>query len=330
LSHQIAVVTGCAGFIGLNLAQKLLSDGWSVYGIDKLTHVSDLTELLNLKSIHGIKFKFVEEDIAKIKWLPECDVIFNLAAESDVDISNSGCKDFIKSNVEGVRNLLDIINSRIVIRVDKPLFFQFSTDEVYGDLENGNFDESNQLNPSNPYSATKASADLLIQSWSRTHGLDYIIVRPSNNYGLCQYPEKLIPLAVKRLQRNLPIKLHNEGKPIRTWTHVEDTIDAVMWLYQVSGYENIKNKVYNISSEYEQTNLETVTKIINQYFLGTTKRSIPNLEDYLDFSYDRPGQDVRYSISCKPLREIGWKPEKSFDDELPKLVEYYKKRDWIW
>ena len=330
MSQKIAVVTGCAGFIGLNLTQKLLSDKWSVYGIDKLTHVSDLKELNNLREIYGAQFKFIEEDIVTINWLPECDVIFNLAAESDVDIGNSGCEDFVSSNIDGVRNLLEIINKRIFIRVDKPLFFQVSTDEVYGDLKNGKFNESSQLNPSNPYSATKASADLLIQSWSRSHGLDYIIVRPSNNYGLFQYPEKLIPLSIKRLQRGLPIKLHDKGEPIRTWTHVDDTIDAIMWIYQVSGFEEIKNRVYNISSEYEQTNLDTVTKIINQYFLGTMKRSIPNLEDYFDFSYDRPGQDVRYSISCNPLRDIGWKPEKSFDDELPKIVEYYKYRDWIW
>ena len=330
MSQKIAVVTGCAGFIGLNLTQKLLSDKWSVYGIDKLTHVSDLKELNNLRQIYGAQFKFIEEDIVTINWLPECDVIFNLAAESDVDIGNSGCEDFVSSNIDGVRNLLEIINKRIFIRVDKPLFFQISTDEVYGDLKNGKFNESSQLNPSNPYSATKAAADLLIQSWSRSHGLDYIIVRPSNNYGLFQYPEKLIPLSIKRLQRGLPIKLHNKGEPIRTWTHVDDTIDAIMWLYQVSDFEDVKNRIYNISSEYEQTNLDTVTKIINQYFLGTMKRSIPNLEDYFDFSYDRPGQDVRYSISCKPLRDIGWKPKKSLDDELPKIVEYYKYRDWIW
>ena len=330
MSQKIAVVTGCAGFIGLNLTQKLLSDKWSVYGIDKLTHVSDLKELNNLREIYGAQFKFIEEDIVTINWLPECDVIFNLAAESDVDIGNSGCEDFVSSNIDGVRNLLEIINKRIFIRVDKPLFFQISTDEVYGDLKNGKFNESSQLNPSNPYSATKAAADLLIQSWSRSHGLDYIVVRPSNNYGLFQYPEKLIPLSIKRLQRGLPIKLHNKGEPIRTWTHVDDTIDAIMWIYQVSGFEEIKNRVYNISSEYEQTNLDTVTKIINQYFLGTMKRSIPNLEDYFDFSYDRPGQDIRYSISCKPLRDIGWKPKKSLDDELPKIVEYYKYRDWIW
>lgn len=330
MHKSIAVVTGCAGFIGLNLTKKLLDSGWSVYGIDKLTHVSDIRELNNLKTQFGLKLNFIQADIAKLDWLPECDVLFNLAAESDVDISNYGCKDFIKSNIEGVRNLLNIINNRIIIRADKPVFFQISTDEVYGDLISGKFDESSPLNPSNPYAATKASADLLIQSWARTYGLDYIIVRPSNNYGICQYPEKLIPLSIKRLQRNLSIKLHNNGDPIRTWTHVEDTIDAIMWLYQVSGFEDIKNRVYNISSEYEQTNLDTVTKIINQYFLGTMKRSIPNLEDYFDFSYDRPGQDVRYSISCKPLRDIGWKPEKSFDDELPKLIDYYKKRDWIW
>ena len=138
-----------------------------------------------------------------------------------------------------------------------------STDEVYGDKEEGYFDENAQLNPSNPYAATKASADLLIQAWARTHGLEYIIVRPSNNYGIFQYHEKLIPLSVKRLRENKLIKLHNRGRPIRTWTHAEDTIDAMMLLFEKAD----RNRVYNISSEFEQNNYTTVQKIINCYFM---------------------------------------------------------------
>ena len=149
-----------------------------------------------------------------------------------------------------------------VIRASKPLFFQISTDEVYGDLENGSFTESSPLKPSNPYSATKAAADLLIQSWARTHKVEYIIARPSNNYGLYQYPEKLIPLAVKNLNRGKKIKLHNKGKPIRTWTHSEDTTNALITLYEKAE----RNKVYNISSEYENSNYDTVKKILKLLF----------------------------------------------------------------
>ncbi len=321
MSKKIAVVTGFAGFIGTTFTKRLLSDGWKVYGIDKLTHVSN--NKLHLEQPENF---FIEnEDIRKVKWLPECDVIFNFAAESDVDLGNQSCDRFIKSNLDGVRNLLDIINNRIILRADKPLFFQISTDEVYGDLKEGVFDETAILKPSNPYSATKAAADMLIQAYARTYNIEYIIARPSNNYGPYQYPEKLIPLAVKRLTRSKKIKLHNEGSPIRRWTHSEDTTEAILTLYEQAE----RNRVYNISSEYEQTNLETVRKIINTYFLGSIKRNVPNLEQHLDLSFNRPGQDVRYAISCEPLRELQWRPKKVFDEELVKLVEKFKK-GFIW
>ena len=318
---KTAVVTGFAGFIGTTFTKRLLAEGWKVYGVDKFTHVCN-NELVKANVNN---FEWDEGDIRKIKWLPECDVIFNFAAESDVDIGNQACDQFIKSNIDGVRNLLDIINNRIVLRSDKPLFFQLSTDEVYGDLTNGIFDEKAELKPSNPYASTKAAADLLIQAYARTYGIEYIIARPSNNYGYYQYPEKLIPLAVKRLSRGKKIKLHNEGKPVRTWTHSEDTANAIITLYEKAE----RNRIYNISSEFEQTNLETVTKIINCYFMGRINRSVPNIEQFLDLSFDRPGQDVRYAISCNPLRELQWRPEKEFDTELVNLVSTYKK-EFVW
>ena len=318
MPQKIAVVTGCLGFIGKTFTEKLLSEGWYVYGIDKNTYVAN-------KPFEYERLKLVNADIKDINWLPECDVIFNFAAESDVDNGNRDCSSFVRSNIDGVRNLLSIVDSRIVIRASKPLFFQISTDEVYGDLENGSFTESSPLKPSNPYSATKAAADLLIQSWARTHKVEYIIARPSNNYGLYQYPEKLIPLAVKNLNRGKKIKLHNEGKPIRTWTHSEDTTNALITLYEKAE----RNKVYNISSEYEQSNYDTVKKILSSYFFDNIYRSVPDLENHLDLSYSRPGQDVRYAITCEPLRELQWRPEKEFDHEIIKLVKHYKK-EFVW
>ena len=315
---KTAIVTGFAGFLGTTFTKKLLSDGWKIYGIDKFTYVHNksLTRA-NLKN-----FTWVQTDIANLNsWLPECDVIFNFAAESDVDIGNQSCETFIESNVNGVRNLLDMINKRIVLRVDKPLFFQISTDEVYGDLTNGSFDECSQMNPSNPYAASKAMADLLIQAYSRTYGIDYIIARPSNNYGYYQYPEKLIPLAVKRLSRGKKIKLHDEGRPIRTWTHSEDTANALLTLYEKAE----RNRIYNISSEFEQTNLETVNKILSAYFMGSITRQVPDSEQFLDFTYNRPGQDVRYAISCEPLKNLGWSSQINFDEEIVELVQHYKK-----
>jgi dTDP-glucose 4,6-dehydratase len=318
---KTAVVTGFAGFIGTTFTKKLLSLDWKVYGIDKFTHVSNTALVRN----ENENFTFENKDIRNVNWLPECDVIFNFAAESDVDIGNQSCERFIKSNIDGVRNLLDIVNNRIVLRADKPLFFQISTDEVYGDIIDGVFDETAILNPSNPYSATKAAADMLIEAYARTYGLEYIIARPSNNYGYYQYPEKLIPLATKRLLRGKKIKLHNEGKPIRTWTHSEDTTTALLTLFEKAE----RNRVYNISSEYEQSNLDLVTKIINAYFMGRLNRNVPDIEQFLDLSFNRPGQDVRYAITCEPLRKLQWRPEKDFDTEILKLVNHYKK-EFVW
>jgi len=326
LFKQIAVVTGCAGFIGITFTKLLLSKGWLVYGIDKLTYVANTDELTDLKLEYS-NFKFVEQDIKDIKRLPECDVVFNLAAESDVDNSIMNVDKFIDSNISGVKNLLEIITHKSVqIKNNKPLFFQVSTDEVYGDTVEGSFDETSTLNPSNPYAATKAAADMLIESWARTHGLEYIIARPSNNYGANQYPEKLIPTAVRRLQRNKKIKVHNKGLPIRSWTHVEDTAEAFILLYEKA----CRNNIYNIQSDYEQTNFITVTKIINAYFMGSIDIDIPDYNEHIDYKYDRPGQDVRYSISCESIKNYGWSPQKNFDEEIIKLVNYYKKRKWKW
>lgn len=321
---KTAVVTGYAGFIGTTFTKKLLEQGWYVYGIDKFTHVSNY-ELINSELSGSAKLHLIQKDIKDIKWLPECDVIFNFAAESDVDIGNQNCGNFVQSNIDGVRNLLEIINNRIIIKADKPLFFHISTDEVYGDINKGSFDENALLKPSNPYAATKAAADLLIQSWARTHGLEFIIARPSNNYGFFQYPEKLIPLTVKRLTRGKKIKLHNRGNPVRTWTHSEDTADAIICLYEKAE----RNKIYNISSEYEQTNLNTVLKIISSFYFGKPTIDTPDFHNHLDLSFERPGQDVRYAISCNPLRELGWKPKKIFDMELVMLVEKFK-QEFIW
>ena len=324
---HIAVVTGCAGFIGTTFTRLLLEKGWLVYGIDKFTYVANFEEVQWLADTYPDTFTYTVEDIKNIDRLPECDVVFNLAAESDVDNSILNMDNFIDSNISGVKNLLEIITHRSVqIKNNKPLFFQVSTDEVYGDTLENTFDETAPLIPSNPYAATKAAADMLIESWSRTHGLDYIIARPSNNYGENQYPEKLIPTAVRRLQRGKKIKLHNKGKPIRSWTHVEDTAEAFILLYEKA----CRNNIYNIQSDYEQTNFITVKKIINAYFMGAINIEIPDYNKHIDYSYDRPGQDVRYSISCESIKNYGWTPKKVFDEEIVKLVDYYKKRKWKW
>jgi dTDP-glucose 4,6-dehydratase len=203
---------------------------------------------------------------------------------------------------------------------DRPIFLHISTDEVYGDILEGSHTEADLLHPSNPYSAAKAAADMLVLAWSRTYDLKYLIVRPTNNYGIRQYPEKLIPLSVKNLLRGRKIWLHNEGTPVRNWLHADDTAEAVLTLIDTGKV----NQIYNISGDFEQTNAETVRKVI-QCFYSTDE----DWEKYVDYSYIRKGQDLRYCLDDSKIRSLGWKPKKVFDDEIKNIVEYYK-NNFIW
>ena len=317
---KIATVTGCAGFIGQVLTRRLLEDGWLVYGIDKLTYAADRVGLLILQQ--NKYFHFIEQDITTLTSIPDCDVLFNLAAESDVDTSNKDSKQFVLTNTLGVQNLLKLITDSSIIKNEPPLFIQMSTDEVYGATSNNTelFTENSPLNPGNPYAATKAGADLLITSWANTYGLEYIIIRPSNNYGARQHPEKLIPLAIKKLQRNKKIKLHNNGAPIRTWTNVEDTVIGVLTILGAGK----RNTIYNISSEFEQDNITTITKLLKSYF-GEVDPS-----NYLDLTYNRPGQDMRYAICSDKLRQLGWSARHNINRDLSSLILGYKNGEFRW
>lgn len=310
---KIIYVTGCAGFIGSYFTELALKEGWIVYGIDKLTYASNLEILEQFKKHKN--FHFINEDIKDIKYLKNCDAIINFAAESHVENSIVSNKSFIDSNVEGVRNLLEIIRLKHSNSTEKPLFVQISTDEVYGDIVEGSFKEDSQLNPSNPYSASKAAAELLITSWERTYGIKYLIIRPTNNYGSRQYPEKLIPLSVYNLLTNKKIKLHNNGTPVRSWIHVEDTALGIMHILK---YGNINEK-YNLSANFEQSNDETVKKILTSFFNKEV-----NITDYIDYTYNRIGQDIRYSIDCKKILDLGWKPVKNFNIEINNIIKFYK------
>ena len=203
---------------------------------------------------------------------------------------------------------------------DRPIFLHISTDEVYGDILQGSHTESDLLHPSNPYSAAKAAADMLVLAWSRTYDLKYLIARPTNNYGIRQYPEKLIPLSVKNLLRGRKIWLHNKGTPVRNWLHADDTAEAVLTLID----SGTVNEIYNISGDFEQSNAETVRKII-ECFYSTDK----GWEEYVDYSYVRKGQDLRYCLDDSKIRKLGWKPKRIFDNEIESIVKYYKD-NFIW
>ncbi len=314
-NFKIVVITGCLGLIGSYVTRECLSQGWKVYGVDKCTYAAN-TEYIEEFSKNK-NFKFVEKDIATLEYLPDCDYVINLAAESHVGNSIIDSADFIHSNVVGVKNLLDLIRLKPRNVDAMPIFFHFSTDEVYGDVEKGFHDEQDILKPSNPYSASKAAADMLIMAWARTYGLKYIILRPTNNYGKGQFPEKLIPVTIKHLMRGKKVRLHDGGEPIRNWLHSSDTATAVTTIINSGS----TNEIYNVAGGFEQKNIDTFKKIVEAYC-----GHLPDdWKSMTDLTYRREGQDVRYALNDDKLRSLGWSPQKNFDKEIIDLVKHYRK-----
>jgi dTDP-glucose 4,6-dehydratase len=316
---KIVYITGCLGFIGSYVTKACLEQGWYVYGIDSCTYASDDKILDEFFSYS--KFKFEKTDICDIKRLVDCDIFINTAAETHVDNSIRKSDVFLNSNVVGVHNILELLKNYKKEGYVLPRLIHFSTDEVYGDVVSGSHSEIDLLKPSNPYSATKAAADMLIMAWARTFNLSYNIIRPTNNYGKGQYVEKLIPKTCKFLTLQRKIPLHNNGTPIRNWLHASDTASAVISII-LNGQPN---EIYNVAGGFEQSNIDTVKKIINAYF----EKNVENYEEYISFDVERPGQDVRYAIDDSKLRNLGWSPQVKFDDEIGEIVDYYKNR-FIW
>jgi len=316
---KLVVITGCLGFIGSQVTLLCLQKGWKVYGIDKCTYAANLELLPHFESKSN--FTFLEEDICDLKFLPDCDYVINTAAETHVGNSIIDSADFIQSNINGVKNLLDLIRQKPSNVSRKPILLHFSTDEVYGDIKEGEHFETDLLNPSNPYSASKASSDLLIKAWTRTYGIEYVIVRPTNNYGVGQYPEKLVPLSIKLLMRKKKIYLHDEGIPVRNWLHAQDTAAAVITIIE----SGVINQVYNIAGGFEQSNVETVKKIINCYYNDDPLKEYTNWIDMVELNYKREGQDVRYALNDDKLKSLGWHPTQDFNEQILKIVRFYKK-----
>jgi len=321
---KIVYITGCLGFIGSYITRACLKKGFYVKGVDKMTYASNkhlLKEFENYKN-----FSFENSDINDLKFLYDCDYVINTAAETHVGNSISDSSEFIKSNISGVHNILNLLKNYRQENNRKPILIHFSTDEVYGDIDEGEHTETHLLKPSNPYSATKAAADMLILAWARTYNLQYVILRPTNNYGINQYVEKLIPKTVKFLSVGRPLPLHNGGKPIRNWLHAEDTASAVLRIID----SNVKNEIYNICGGYEQSNYETASKIIKAFYtLNSQQVSEGDILKNLDLSYNRAGQDCRYALNDDKLRSLGWSPNHKFDDDLLEIVKFYKE-NFIW
>lgn len=312
---KVVYVTGCLGFIGFNIAKRCLDEGWYVVGVDKMTYAAN-TNLLDELISFGDQFKFIKSDINDLDRLYDCDYVINTAAETHVDNSIVSSDVFLKSNINGVHHLLELIKQKSIYKM--PTLFHFSTDEVYGDIEVGEHTEQDLLKPSNPYSASKAAADMLILAWARTYNLPYVIVRPTNNYGIGQYVEKLIPKTCKHLMLNKKIDLHDHGKPKRNWLHVSDTTNAIIAIIK----NNVKNEIYNINGNHECPNIEVVQKIVKLF--NGQKDPWPYIEHLT-----RPGGDVRYALDDSKIKKLGWVPKANFDKELKKIVDYYS-HNFVW
>lgn len=317
MSAKIVYVTGCLGFIGAYVTRECLKKGWYVRGVDKCTYASNIDLLDEFGKYDN--FVFENKDINDIDFLYECDYIINTAAETHVGNSIVRSDDFIHSNINGVHHLLELIRNYRVEGKEVPTLLHFSTDEVYGDIIEGSHTESDLLKPSNPYSATKAAADMLIIAWARTYNIPYVIVRPTNNYGVGQYIEKLIPKACKYLGIGKRIPLHNNGTPIRNWLHAADTARAVILIID----SEVKNEIYNICGGFELDNLTTVKKLIKLY------NGDEDYKKYLDLTTVRPGMDMRYALDDSKLRSLGWEPISIFDEEIETIVDYYKNK-FVW
>jgi dTDP-glucose 4,6-dehydratase len=314
---KIVYVTGCLGFIGSYVTRNCLERGWYVKGIDKITYASN-PDLLD-EFYRYDNFSFTQCDINDLEFLYDCDYVINTAAETHVGNSIVKSDDFVRSNIDGVHHILELLRNYRQENNRTPILLHFSTDEVYGDTIDGIHTEEDLLRPSNPYSATKAAADMLVLAWARTYNIPYVIVRPNNNYGINQYVEKLIPKTIKYLQVGRKIPLHNDGLPVRNWLHASDTANAIIDIVE----SGVTNEIYNISGGLEKKNIEVVSQIIESLFGNV------DINQYIDFSTKRQGVDVRYSIDDSKLRKLGWSPKTNFDVELKKIVDFYKEK-FIW
>ncbi len=312
------LVTGGAGFIGSNFVRRIVDGSLSginhVTVLDKLTYAGTLT---NLEMLPRRSFEFVQGDIGDSELVNSLvsrhDSIVNFAAESHVDRSITGARDFVVTNVLGTQNLLDS-----ALRNEVRTYVQISTDEVYGTLDEGSWHEDFPLLPNSPYSASKASADLLVRSYHETFDLDVRITRCSNNYGPHQFPEKLIPLFVTNLIDNKKVPLYGKGLNVRDWLHVDDHCRGIHAVLM----NGKSGQIYNIGGGKELTNKELTYIILEK--MGRDDSSI-------EFVQDRLGHDLRYSVSIEKISsELGYRPMVQFEDGISETIEWYRTNEKWW
>ena len=310
------LVTGGAGFIGANFIKHILNkyEDYSIVNLDKLTYAGNLR---NLEDIQNDKrYSFVKGDICDRviveKSMNGCDIVVNFAAETHVDRSIITPDEFLRTNILGTHTLLKSAKKYSIKR-----FIQISTDEIYGSIENGSFTEESKITPRNPYSASKAGADMLTLSFYHTYNLPIIITRSSNNFGGYQHPEKLIPLFITNLLDGKKVPLYGDGRNIRDWTYVLDNCSAI----DIVIHKGCVGEIYNISSGNEMQNIE-ITKLI--------LKKLSKDELSIQYVPDRIGHDRRYSIESRKIRRLGWKPEHEFEEALDKTIEWYKENIHWW
>ncbi len=295
------LVTGGLGFIGSCFVEMALERGYIVTNVDKMTYASRTDTQFHTNP----HYTLIQKDISDLETLPShIAYIINFAAESHVDNSIKSTHAFLKSNVHGVHNLLELV--RKTPSDERPVFIQISTDEVYGDILEGSFSEEDRLKPSNPYSATKAAAEELVIGWGRTYKLKYRITRASNNYGAGQNEEKFIPRIMKLARQNEKAKIYGNGLQKREWTHTTDHCDGIFLVME----KGVDSEIYNISAGEELTNLEVAEKVL---------RAVGKPADFYELVTDRPGHDVRYSITCDKIRALGWKPNVTLEHYLSNI-----------
>jgi dTDP-glucose 4,6-dehydratase len=312
------LVTGGAGFIGSNFICHLLgtSSKCAVISYDKLTYAGNLA---NLESVaNHPNYRFIKGDICDAAAVEAamrgCDAVVHFAAESHVDRSIYEPAPVIQTNVTGTFVLLEMARKLGVSR-----FVHVSTDEVYGDLLPGAFaDETFPLQPSSPYSASKAGADLLVRSYVRTYGFPAIITRSSNNYGPCQFPEKFVPLMIMNAFHDKPLPIYGDGRQQRDWLHVEDNCRGILAVLE----RGTVGEIYNIGGRDLEANLSMVQRLL---------RLMQKTESLLTYVQDRPGHDRRYALNCRKIEsELGWRPAISLDDGLRQTIDWYKNnKEWL-
>jgi len=310
------LVTGGCGFIGSNFIRHIMAehDDVHIINVDKLTYCGNPD---NLEDISGDKrYSFIKGDIcdggSMLDMVKDADIVVNFAAESHVDRSIKYPDDFFMTNIYGVKILLEAARKAGISR-----FIQVGTDEVYGSVDTGFSSEKDPLRPRSPYSASKASGDLLALSYYTTYGLPVIVTRSSNNYGPYQYPEKIIPLFITNLMDGKKVPLYGDGKNVRDWLFVEDNCEAIDLIMR----KGMPGEVYNIGGGYQVSNIELTFKILRLMGLG---------EDRIQYVNDRPGHDRRYALDSSKVSGLGWSPSGDLDRKLSDTIDWYRDNTEWW